>query len=449
MALTVKALMEKRAAAIAKAREINETYSDADGNLPAEHQAQYDAAMKDADGFKSLAEKTRRDDALTAAEASLDLPFDEGVMPADPNARIAGNDGASGFIYVRYDNPSTQRIKGGPQYIRVPAGDRGAAAYKQAFSKAMVNGVRVLSHEEFAALRSDDAAQAGYLVASEQFASELLKAVDDLVFVRSYARIHTLREADSLGIRKRTAKAATFGWSSELSVSTDDSTLAFGKKTLTPHHATGMIKVSRDLIRRSVISADMIVREELARDSAELMEEAYLTGSGSGQPLGVFTASNDGISTARDVSTGSTSDFTADQIIAAKYTLKQQYRNGGARSGARWLFHRDGISKIARLKDGNGNYLLHPGRGLTGDEWDTLVGYPVDESEFAPNTFTTQLYVGLLANWRYYEIADALDMEVQVLDQLYAATNQIGYIARLKTDGMPTLEEAFVRLKTA
>jgi len=40
-------------------------------------------------------------------------------------------------------------------------------------------------------------------------------------------------------------------------------------------------------------------------------------------------------------------------------------------------------------------------------------------------------------------------MEVQVLFEKYADTNQIGYIGRMKTDGMPTLEEAFVRLNCA
>src|SRR5690606_25113015 len=140
---------------------------------------------------------------------------------------------------------------------------------------------------------------------------------------------------------------------------------------------------------------------------------------------------------------------TPDGILSAKYKLKQQYRNGGTRSGARWLFHRDAIALIAKLKDGDDHYLLHPGRGLTGDEWDTLVGYPVDESERAPNTFSDGNYAGLLANWSYYEIADALDMEIQVLYELYATTNQVGYIGRRKTDGMTTLEEAFVRLKCA
>ncbi len=71
------------------------------------------------------------------------------------------------------------------------------------------------------------------------------------------------------------------------------------------------------------------------------------------------------------------------------------------------------------------------------------------ESEYAPNTFTTGLYVGLLGDLSYYWIADALSMTVQRLEELYAATNQVGFIGRLETDGMPVLEEAFVRVKLA
>ena len=53
-------------------------------------------------------------------------------------------------------------------------------------------------------------------------------------------------------------------------------------------------------------SAESIVNSEIVRDAGEVQEQAFVTGSGSGQPLGVFTASSDGISTARDVSTGNT-----------------------------------------------------------------------------------------------------------------------------------------------
>jgi HK97 family phage major capsid protein len=40
-------------------------------------------------------------------------------------------------------------------------------------------------------------------------------------------------------------------------------------------------------------------------------------------------------------------------------------------------------------------------------------------------------------------------MQVQRLNELYAETNQVGFIGRLETDGAPVLEEAFVRVKLA
>jgi hypothetical protein len=40
-----------------------------------------------------------------------------------------------------------------------------------------------------------------------------------------------------------------------------------------------------------------------------------------------------------------------------------------------------------------------------------------------------------------------MDISVQVLLELYAATHQNGYIARYEGDGMPVLGEAFARVK--
>lgn len=446
MAFSIKQLAESRAEAFAKARKINDEHADENGNLPAEHQAAYDAAMK------VYSEKTaglKRAHELAAAEAELlEKRLDEtGKVPNAADQGAKGGDGAREMVTVRsYERGERGEIK----YVTTPTtSHRAGKEYNAAFNSFLKGGLNNLAPQEFAALRADDSDQAGYLTTPEQFAAGLLKTVDDFCFVRRYATVHQTGGADSLGIRKRTAKLTSFAWSSELAVSTEDSTLAFGKKVLTPHHLTGQIVISRDLLRRSVMPAESIIRDELARNAAEEQEDGFLTGTGDQQPLGVFVASNDGISTSRDSNTGSTTGFTADGILDAKYALKAQYRTGGERSGARWLFHRDAIKLIAKLKDGNGQYLLHPGRGLTGDEWDMLVGYPVDESERAPNTFTSNLYGGLLANWRYYEIADSLSMEVQVLFELLARTNQVVYIGRLKCDGMPTLEEAFVRLKCA
>jgi len=435
---TAKALREERADLIKKAQLFADQHEGQDGLLSAEDQGVFNQMIEDANALN---------DKITYRESkeSLDEQVDGLKTKAPKSATFAkplGGDGGAEMIEIRNGFDSA----GKPAYRKIPAGERGSAQYQDIFNRALANRVQPA---ELAALQSDNAEQAGYLLASEQFSSELLKAVDDECFVRQYANITQVPEADSLGIRRRTAKMDTFNWSSELTVSTADSTLAYGKKVLTPHHCTGAILVSRDLVRRLGGQVESEVRFEMARDSGETMEAAYMTGNGAQQPLGVFTASTDGISTSRDVQTGSTTSITADGLINAKYSLKQQYRRkGGSRAGARWLFHRDARKILAKLKDGNGNYLLNPGRGIVTEEEDMLLDLPVDESEFAPNTFTTGLYVGLLANWNYYRIADAMSVEIQVLMELYAATNQIGYIGRLKTDGLPVLEEAFARLVT-
>lgn len=76
-----------------------------------------------------------------------------------------------------------------------------------------------------------------------------------------------------------------------------------------------------------------------------------------------------------------------------------------------------------------------------------MLGKPVLSSEFAPNTLTTGLYVGILGDFRRYWIADGQLAEIQRIEELYAATNQVGFIGRFKVDGMPVLEEAFARVK--
>ncbi len=172
-------------------------------------------------------------------------------------------------------------------------------------------------------------------------------------------------------------------------------------------------------------------------------EKGFLTGSGAGQPLGVFTASPLGISTGRDVSTDNTATaFTANGLYNVKYSLKAAYW-----PRAKWLFHRDAVKMLAKLVNGEGQYLWQP--SLQMGQPDMLLGHPVSVSEYAPNTFTANLYVGIIGDFSQYWIADSMAMEIQRLVELYAATNQVALIGRMESDGMPVLEEAFARVKLA
>jgi HK97 family phage major capsid protein len=105
------------------------------------------------------------------------------------------------------------------------------------------------------------------------------------------------------------------------------------------------------------------------------------------------------------------------------------------------------ISAVRQLVtgvSGDKTFLWQP--GLAADRPDTILDVPVLISEFAPHTFTTGLYLGLIGDLSYYWIADNMSMQIQRLVELYAATNQDGFFGRMALDGMPILEKAFCRV---
>lgn len=285
----------------------------------------------------------------------------------------------------------------------------------------------------------------GYTVVSQQFHAELIEAMRDQFFMRSLGRVlPPIPKAESLGTPSLDNRPADPTWTAEILTGSEDSTMSFGKRELFPHPLAQRIKLSKKLVRASGLNIEEIVRDQLAYKIGYVEENAFLNGSGAAEPLGVFTASDQGISTSQDVSTGNTtSAVTGDGLIEAKWNLKGQYW-----ARARWIFNRSVLKTIRKLKDGEGRYLFGAA-GLNGGSSDTLLDVPIAMSELAPSTMTSGLYVGIIGDFSRYWIVDALSMTIQVLTELYAETNQNGYISRSETDGMPVLEEAFSRVTLA
>jgi HK97 family phage major capsid protein len=332
-----------------------------------------------------------------------------------------------------------------PEDRSKPKRSRESGEYEAAYRSYLSNGLRNVTPQELRALQTDSDTTGGYIVTPQQFITSLIKAVDDQVFIRQLATKFAVEKAESVGAPSLDSDPGDPEWTAEIKTGSEDSSMEFGKRELHPHPLARRIKVSNKLIRVSVLNIDALVRDRLAYKVAIVHERAFMSGSGANQPLGLFTPSDKGISTARDVSTGNTATaIGADNLFEMAYTLKGQYLG---RPSTKWIWHRLALKIIRKLKDGNNQYLWQP--GLTQGQPDTILGIGVINSEHAPSTFTTGQYVGILGDFSFYWIVDALDAAIQVLDQLYAESNQTGYIIRAESDGMPVLEEAFVRSKLA
>ena len=393
--MNIREMMEARATMVAEARKLLDTAEAEKRELTAEERAQYDKTFEEA---RALGDKIQREQELREEERRL---AEAGRL--EPEGKK--------------ENPEERKLK--------------------AFRNFLVTG----NAAEYRALANDTDETGGYLHAAEQFITRLIKGLDNQVFVRKYATILPLTSSDTLGAPVLTADPSDPTWTTEIAAPSEDSTMAFGRRSLQPEQLSKLIKISMKLLRTSALPIENLVADRLAYKFAVAQENAFLNGDGDGEPLGIFTASDDGIPTARDVSTGnSATALTADGLINAKFALKAQYRNG-----CRWIFHRDAVKMISKLKDGEGQYLWRP--GMLMNEPDMLLGHPVDESEYVPNTFTTGLYVGALCNWSNYWIAELQGVELQRLVELYAGTSQIGFIGRMYADGAPVLAESFVRVK--
>ena len=339
-------------------------------------------------------------------------------------------------------------VHSGPRFSAMDAEDFRDARYandesRKAFRDYLRYGPQAMGASEFRALQADSDTAGGFLVLPLTMSNQIIKKLDDEVFVRKLATVLSSPKSESLGAPALDNDPGDPTWTAEIATGTEDSTMSLARRDLTPNPIARRILVSNKLIRAAWIDAESLVINRLVYKFGIVQEKAFLTGTGSNQPMGVFTAATAGfgISTARDVSIGNTdTGITTDGLLEAFYSLKAQYRKK-----ATWVLHRDVVKMIRKLKDGDGNYIWQ--LGITWNKPDTILGAPYNESEYAPNTFTTKKYVGIVGDFSFYWIVDALNMLIQRLIELYAATNQVGFIGRCELDAMPVIEEAFSRIQ--
>ena len=312
---------------------------------------------------------------------------------------------------------------------------------ERAFRSFVQHGFAAMPESEKRALAMDEDLKGGFAVMPQEMQKKIIKEKDKKLFVRQYATKFTVEKAESMGAPELSPDASDGEWTSELATGTSDSTMGFKKRVIYPHPLTKKILVSKKLKRASYLDFPNFIIGRLNYRIKVAEENSFLNSEGVNSPLGIFCVSDDGVPASRDVSTGNTStSIKFDGLIEAENLLEPEYRDG-----ARWVFNKDAAKGLRKLKSGDGDYIWTP--SLLEKQPNLLLGYPIDLSFWCPSTFAASQYVGALCNWGLYWIVDALTLELQVLIEKYAETNQDMYIIRSETDGSPIDANGFVRVK--
>lgn len=425
----VNGLIDRASQAKARADEIAGEHHKDGAWTTAEAKANYEAALDEALDAKKAADEAVEQLKVAGKAAQLT------EWLAQPRATLPG----MATDQKATAAPALPRVeyKGADGRVKVahPTGNRHfkaeqEAAYTDAFRRYLAGGMADMSADdrqliEQKALSMGVDAAGGALVAPEVVMSELIEALEDSVLMRRLGRVlPPLTSAAS--VRVGTASDLDDAtWTSEILTGSADTATPFGARSLTPHPLAKRVKISNTLLRLSGIDVEAWVRGEGANRIAEAEENAFMTGSGAQQPLGVFTSA-----LPTTVTAASSTDIAYSDLVNVEFSLKSQYR-----PGASWIIHRTIIKELMLLVDGTGRPLLRdvPNAGTRF----SLLGYDINESEYAPSSSATGLKVAALGNWkRAYWIVDSLNLTVQRLVELYAETNETGFIFRKETDGM-------------
>jgi HK97 family phage major capsid protein len=276
--------------------------------------------------------------------------------------------------------------------------------------------------------------EGGYLVPDEYERTLIEALVEQNIFRQLAHVIHT-----SSGERKIpvVASKGTASWIDE-EAAYPESDDTFGQVSIGAYKLATMIKISEELLNDSVFDMPAYIAKEFARRIGAAEEEAFFTGNGTGKPLGILAATG-GAETG--VTAAAADKITMDEVIDLFYSLRAPYRRNAV-----FIMNDATVKALRKLKDGQGQYLWQP--SITAGTPDTILNRPVYTSGFMPTLATGNKTI-LFGDLGYYWVADREGRSFKRLNELYAPTGQVGFLASQRVDGKLILPEAVKVLKQA
>ena len=367
---------EQRAGLIATARGIVDG-ADADSRaLTSEEQEQIDRVFADADALQRTIE---REDQLASAEAEM-----------------------RSFQRRTVTEPVTERATTELAVTAQPE-------YRAAFNHWLRSGDR----SELRALEVGVAGEGGNLV-DDGLAAAIIEKADEMSFVRGLSNVITASTDTKIPVESTKMVASIIEEEGSFSAGTTDP--AWTQITLGSYKLGGNVLVSEELLYDASYDVQATLARSFGRSFALGEDQYCLTGTGSGQPTGIFTEAGTG-----SVTADAAAAVTTDELMDLYHAVAPEYRVG---TKCAWVMHDSTAKAIRQLKDTTNQYLWQP--GLAAGQPDTLLGRPVYLNSNVEELATGNKTVAF-CNFDYFTIVDRGSIAVQRLDELYANTGQIGF----------------------
>ena len=375
-------LIEKRNAAWNAAKSFVETKRDSDGLLSKEDAKTYASLEAKVKDYSAEIERVQ---AMEALENELNRPMSAPLTT----------------------KPETYSAK--------PMNIRESKDYKDALLSAFRSNFKNVSN----ILQEGTAADGGYLVPVE-YDNRLIDVLTEENIMRKLAT--TITTAGEHRINVAGSKPAA-SWIDEGDALTFGDA-KFSQILLDAHKLHVAVKVTEELLNDNAFNLEGYLMDAFGKALANAEEDAFLNGSSTGKPTGIFAATGGGTAAV------TTTSLKADDVIDLVYALKRPYRKNAA-----FILNDKLIAKIRKLKYADGKeYIWQP--TFVEGEPDRILGYPVYTSAYAPEDKIA------FGDFSYYNIGDRGSRSFSELRELFAGNGMVGFVAKERVDGKLVLPEA-------
>lgn len=385
---SIQALREQHASLAAQTRELVEKHN---GEWTGDHQAKYDASLAELDKVKAQIDR---------AEKALELAAD-------------------GVVENKINESKEKKIR---------------AAGRDLFAKWVKGGDKALSAQDWADVRATMStttpSEGGYTVPTD-VATSILDVLKAYGGVREAATVMTSDSGNPINFPTSdgTSEVGELIGENATATAADPS---FGVVTLNTYKfSSKMVAVPFELLQDSAADVEAFIARRIGDRLGRITNQLFTTGTGSGQPNGVVTASSAG----KTGATGQTATIVADDLIDLIHSVDPAYRAGPCR----FMMNDSSLKVIRKLKDADGRPIFLPGYdGLGGPMPDTILGYGVTINQDVASMEANAKSV-LFGDFSRYTIRDVMGMTLfRFEDSAYVKLGQIGFLAWMRTGGTKT-----------
>lgn len=268
--------------------------------------------------------------------------------------------------------------------------------------------------------------EGGYTVPDE-FERQLVQALEENNIFRQMAHvIHTSSGTRKIPIAQDDGEAS---WIDEGEQIPEDD-VSFGQTTLSAYKLGTMIKVSNELLNDSAFDIAGYIAERFGVRMGNAEENAFINGDGIDKPLGLLDEAGAKVG----VTAAAEDAVTFDEIFKLYYSLKAPYRRQ-----AQFLCNEALVLQLMTIKDKNDNYIWKPSLDIA--KPDTILGRPLRTSMYMPLPQAGKKALAF-GDYKYYWVADRKARTFRRLNELYARTDQVGFLTTQRVDGKLILPDA-------